>query len=79
MALLTADGFDHAVVGVAHQHDRTFIVYDRQKIIAHLTATMMHDEAEEYYEHNIVCAYVGESTPAFLEFMPLSKIIEVER
>jgi hypothetical protein len=32
---------------------------------------MSHQEAIEYYEFNILGAYMGETTPVYLEMMPL--------
>ena len=69
--LLLADDFDDAIVGVAQQFDRTFVVYDEARVLARLEAMGLDaDEAREYYEFNVLGAYVGESTPAFLERPP---------
>ena len=67
--LLKADGFDDAIIGVATQFDRQFIVYDYDKVIMILRrdTEMSEEEAVEYYDFNIVGSYVGESTPAFLK------------
>ena len=67
--LLKADGFDDAIIGVATQFDRQFIVYYYDKVIMILRrdTEMSEEEAVEYYEFNIVGSYVGESTPAFLK------------
>ena len=67
--LLKADGFDDAIIGVATQFNRQFIVYDYDKVIMILRrdTEMSEEEAVEYYDFNIVGSYVGESTPAFLK------------
>lgn len=52
----------------------TFGVYDEQKVIDCLMADGMgRDEAIEYYEYNIAGAYVGPSTPAFVQVGPLGE------
>ena len=71
LELMTADGYDDCIVGIAQQFNRDFVVYDREKVLAKLmTDGMSREEAEEYFEFNIVGAYVGESTPAFITFVP---------
>lgn len=63
--VLIADGFDDAVIGIEPMTMR--VVYDIDKVIEILMDQGMdHDEAVEYYEFNIVGAYVGEQTPLFV-------------
>ena len=63
--VLIADGFDDAVIGIEPLTMR--VVYDIDKVIEILMDQGMdHDEAIEYYELNIVGAYVGEQTPLFV-------------
>ena len=63
--VLIADGFDDAVIGIEPLTMR--VVYDIDKVIEILIGQgMSHDEAVEYYEFNIVGAYVGEQTPLFV-------------
>ena len=63
--VLIADGFDDAVIGIEPLTMR--VVYDIDKVIEILMDQGMdHDEAIEYYEFNIVGAYVGEQTPLFV-------------
>jgi len=63
--VLIADGFDDAVIGIEPMTMR--VVYDIDKVIEILMDQGMdHDEAIEYYEFNIVGAYVGEQTPLFV-------------
>jgi hypothetical protein len=65
--LLFADGFDDAIIGVGQQFNRHFVVYDESKCIEILMAQgMTGDVAREYYSFNVVDAWVGESTPAFV-------------
>jgi hypothetical protein len=67
--LLTADGFDEAFMGVITIANRPIALYDREKCIDLLMHQGMDsDEAAEYYEFNIACAYVGENTPAFFAY-----------
>lgn len=69
--ILIADGFEEAFVGVASQFDKPIAIFDRQKCIKILMRDMSEDEAYEYFEFNVSGAYVGENTPAFIEFFKL--------
>jgi hypothetical protein len=65
--LLVADGFDDCILGIGEQFNRTFVVYDRGKMIASLVRQGMElDDAEEYFEFNILGSFVGDSTPCFV-------------
>lgn len=66
--VLKADGFDDAVIGVASRcGSADVLAYDVEKIILKLMLDgMSREEAEEYFEFNIVGAYVGEYTPVFI-------------
>lgn len=69
--LLTLDGFDEAILGVVERCDLLVVCYDRNKILEILMRDMNLDEAMEYYEFNILGAYMGELTPVYLDYMPL--------
>ena len=69
--LLTIDGFDEAVIGVVERAGLLAVCYDRSKILNILMRDMNETEAVEYYEFNILGAYMGESTPVYLDVMPL--------
>jgi hypothetical protein len=69
--LLTIDGFDEAVIGVVERAGLLAVCYDRNKIIQILMRDMNYEEAFEYYEFNILGAYMGKSTPVYLDVMPL--------
>ena len=67
--LLFADGFDNAIVGVSHQFNSLSVAYDKNKCIGILMAedeAMTRDDAEEYFNHNIIGSYVGKHTPSFI-------------
>lgn len=66
--ILLADSFEEAFVGVATQFDKPIAVFDRQKCIKILMRDMSEEDAYEYFAFNIEGAYVGEHTPAFIEF-----------
>ena len=69
--LLTIDGFDEAILGVVERINLLVVCYDRNKIISILMRDMNQEEAWEYYEFNILGAYMGESTPVYLDVMSL--------
>lgn len=67
VVLTLADGFEAAIQGVGRQFSHHVVVYDREMCITILTADMSREEAEEYFEFNVVGSFVGETTPVFLE------------
>ena len=71
MAIMLADGFEEAIVGIGQQFTRQFVVDDRQKCIEILMYRdgMNEEDAEEYFEFNVVGAWVGEGTPVFVRQM----------
>ena len=71
---LLAAGFDEALIGIVRQFSRYLALYDTDKVLAILASRMelSDDEerlpleiAEEYFEYNVVGAWVGEHTPVF--------------
>ena len=64
--ILLADGFEDALIGYGRQFNKEMAVYDYAKCIKILAKDMTEEEAEEYFEFNVVGAYVGESTPVFV-------------
>jgi len=66
---LKADGFDDAILGIASRCGQNdLIAYDVNKIISILMERdgMDYEEAQEFFEFNIVGAYMGENTPVFI-------------
>lgn len=60
--LLTADGFDDAIIGIEADSGR--IIYSVSKCIEILIKNGMdEEEAVEYFEFNVSGSYVGEKTP----------------
>lgn len=67
--MLVADGFDEAILGVIQVKGRPDVVcYDYEKCCEILCERdkMTYAEAVEHMDFNVVDAYVGEETPAFL-------------
>lgn len=72
LLFLTEKEFDEAIVGIAHRIGMNPVVaYDTTKIIDILCERdgMERDEAAEYFEFNILGAYVGENTPMFVDLV----------
>jgi len=69
--LLLADGFEGACIGISRQFNRAMIAYDRATCIRILMAKgpMTRVEAEGYFDFNVSGSWVGEKTPAFIEFL----------
>ena len=66
---LEADGLEDALIGTGWQFIQALMVYSVKKVLEILMARdgMSHEEAREFYEFNIVGAYVGPGTPVFVE------------
>jgi|TARA_R110002020_G_C16091602_1_gene757942 hypothetical protein len=70
MDMIIANGFDEAKIGVARRCGQPdLIAYDLEKIIEILIERdgMSHEEAVEYFEFNIVGAWIGDDTPCFID------------
>jgi len=56
--------YERAIIG---QDDASLrIVYSANKIIEILSEEMTAEEAEEFYEYNILGAYMGDMTPIYV-------------
>lgn len=66
-AAMYIDGMDDAIVGYATQWGSpALVVYDADKIVEILSKEMGYEDAMEFFQHNIECAYVGPGTPLIL-------------
>ena len=75
--LIKLDGFDNCYMGVGESYaEQPALIYDYQKIIEQLQQQdgMSQEEAEEYYEYNILGSYLGEKMPIFLNRIPLDDL-----
>jgi len=69
MNMMTADGFDEAVVGTITSYGRgESVLYSTEKIIGIMMERdgMSADEALEFFHVNILGSYNGEGMPSFL-------------
>ena len=67
--MLSADGFDAAVIGVAYRcASQPILAYDYDKCVEVLMERdeMSRIDAIEYMDFNVVDAYVGNGTPCFI-------------
>ena len=67
---LFADGFEDALVGVCRRFGQPpLAAYDRVKCIDILMRRdgMTWEDAEEFFNFNMIGAWLGESTPVFLD------------
>lgn len=69
--MLKADGFDEAIIGVGYRCGQPdIIVYDAEKCVKILMDQgMTEEEAIDYFDFNVVGAWVGEETPIFVREM----------
>ena len=66
---LLVEGFDKAIVGYALRCGQPVLaVYDQQKCIEILMQRdgMTREDAEEFFDFNVLGAWVGDRTPLFL-------------
>jgi len=63
---LKADGFDEAIIGVDYKQGKYVYAIELmlEKMMVEDDMTM--EEAIEYFDFNIGCAYVGEMTPIYI-------------
>ena len=69
--LLFAEGFEDAFVGTGERCGQPIVaVYDRKKCIEVLQKRdgMTQEEAIEFFDFNVVGAWVGPQTPMFIDF-----------
>jgi len=79
MPPLYADGFDDAILGVGYRCGNEVIVYDYDQCIAILVDRdgMCGEDAIDFFEFNVVGAWVGETTPIFLKRMDKEEIEDI--
>lgn len=64
---LLAVGFEKALIGYAERFNDVFAIYDRERVIEILVEQgLSHEDAEEYFGFNVVGAWMGSGTPAFV-------------
>jgi len=65
--MLIPTGFEAAVIGVVRRFNDTFILLNEEMCIEILVNDgMVHEEAVEYFEYNVIGAWMGSDTPAYL-------------
>lgn len=66
--MLRADGFDNCCVGVVDGCDQNPVLcYSVDMILSQLEQDgMTREEAQEFFDFNIIGAYMGEGTPLFI-------------
>jgi hypothetical protein len=68
---MLADGFEDALVGMVETADGLVALYDRRKCIKILEDRddMTEEDAEEYFDYNVIRGAVGTGAPMFAEIM----------
>jgi len=64
--LMTAEGFDDAILGLDYSTNRVIYSLSRCREIL-MNQGMSYDEAIEYLDFNVVNSYLGEKTPIWCE------------
>jgi len=71
MLLEPRNEYDQCIIGVVERfHDR-FVLYSKRCVMEQLTDVKVglqdYDDAQEFFDFNIIGGWVGEHTPGFLE------------
>lgn len=68
-SLLFAAGYDDAIMGIAELNGTASVVYDSAKVVKILLSRdgMNREDAEEFFAYNVAGAFLGESSPIFLQ------------
>ena len=67
---LLCDGFDEAIVGMAERINLGPVVaYDVDKMLEIMVKRdgMTYEEAMEYFDYNILGAWMGDNTPVYIQ------------
>lgn len=67
---LLCDGFDEAIIGMAERINLGPVVaYDVDKMLDIMVERdgMTYEEAMEYFDYNILGAWMGENTPVYIK------------
>jgi len=78
--VLLCDGLEKAFVGICYRFNQEPIaIYDIDKIIQIYCRRdgMTHEEAEEFFQFNVIGAWVGDRTPAFIKKMTITQFNEL--
>lgn len=60
--------YDEAIMGIAYRFGMEPVVaYDRTRVIDILAKDMTREDAEEFFEFNIIGAWMGGNTPVFID------------
>jgi len=66
-----SDQFDEALVGICHRFGKPSVaLYDREKVIEILAKDMTWEEAVEWFDFNIIGAWLGDYTPVYMDSPP---------
>ena len=77
--ILTADGFDEAIVGLARRSGLVTVAYDVNKLLQiMIDKGMSPEDAREFFESNVVDAWMGENTPVYIEEYKTFKAVETK-
>ena len=67
---LLCDGFDEAIIGIAERINLGPVVaYDVDKMLEIMVERdgMSYEDAMEYFDYNILGAWMGENTPVYIQ------------
>jgi len=80
--VLFCDGHDNAFMGLMWRfgHNAPIAAYSRPAIIKNLMSDgMTYDDAQEFFEFNIIGAWMGEGTPCFIDVLSIDEAKELTK
>lgn len=69
--IITYDGLEDALICYCDIFNKTIAIYDKDKVIKILmdNNNWTEDDAEDFYEYNIIGTYSGDLTPGFITYL----------
>lgn len=69
--IIIYDGLNDAIIGYCDIFNKTIAVYNKDEVIKILIYknNWTEEEAEDFYEYNIIGTYAGELTPGFITYL----------
>lgn len=73
--MMLATGLEHAFIGIVVRYGAEPIAcYDLNKVLdGYVADGMTYEEAQEFFDFNVIGAWVGDGTPCFLRPLTLTE------
>jgi len=67
--IIIPEGYDEAFIGIGYSYSGVYACYDYDKVIHIImgNGSMTLEEAIDFFDFNVIGAYIGENNPVFVE------------